>query len=233
MALLDNILCWLDFSETSGTSAADASGNGNAGTVNGNPVWGGGALSLDANGDYVAINQAMLSNRSNGTVIIEHTPGRAHNSGTREFLFSQTHGTGSPDFSCQKFTDNNLYIGWYNSGNDDRVVIAASTSNWQLGTRYNIAITWTLEGTTTVYVNGVSAGTKANTTPATMASELRLGYTGISTASTAYYLGSIHMFAAWGRALSGAEIASTIGITYPGSAAIKIVQHYPRMRRAA
>ncbi|MHC4168475.1 MAG: hypothetical protein ACYSWQ_16100, partial [Planctomycetota bacterium] len=45
--------------ETSGTTAYDSSGNGNDGTLNGNPQWAagmiGGALHLDGSSDYVRI----------------------------------------------------------------------------------------------------------------------------------------------------------------------------------
>jgi hypothetical protein len=54
-----NLVGWWKFDETSGTNAADSSGNGHSGTVNGNPQWVtgcfGGALKFDGSGDYVEI----------------------------------------------------------------------------------------------------------------------------------------------------------------------------------
>jgi hypothetical protein len=54
-----SLVGWWKFDETSGTTAADSSHNGNDGAIRGNPVWMpsggkmGGALSFDGNGDYV------------------------------------------------------------------------------------------------------------------------------------------------------------------------------------
>jgi hypothetical protein len=53
---------WWKFDETEGTTAADSSGNGNNGTLQGSPVWRpqggkiGGTLEFNGKGDYVKIN---------------------------------------------------------------------------------------------------------------------------------------------------------------------------------
>jgi outer membrane lipoprotein-sorting protein len=53
---------WWKFDESTGTIASDSSGNGNNGTLKGNPVWRptggvlGGAIELSGKGDYVEIN---------------------------------------------------------------------------------------------------------------------------------------------------------------------------------
>ena len=51
------LMGWWKLDEISGTTAADSSGRGNNGTLNGNPTWGrgyyGGALQFDGTGDYV------------------------------------------------------------------------------------------------------------------------------------------------------------------------------------
>jgi hypothetical protein len=52
---------WWKFDETSGSAASDSSGNGNHGTLGGNPQWQpaggrvGGALNFDGNGDFVIV----------------------------------------------------------------------------------------------------------------------------------------------------------------------------------
>jgi len=52
-----SLIGWWKFDETSGTTAADSSGNGHNGTLNGNATWAAGqlagALQLDGSGDYV------------------------------------------------------------------------------------------------------------------------------------------------------------------------------------
>ena len=54
------------FDETSGTTAQDASGNGQDGTLNGDPQWAagmlGGALEFDGDGDYVDIGDDPIFN---------------------------------------------------------------------------------------------------------------------------------------------------------------------------
>ena len=53
---------WWKFDESTGTTAYDSSGNGNNGTLKGNPVWrptggvSGGAIELSGKGDYVEIS---------------------------------------------------------------------------------------------------------------------------------------------------------------------------------
>jgi hypothetical protein len=60
-AELAGLIAWWTFDESAGTVAADNSGNGNEGTLQGNPVWqpaGGkskGALLFDGDGDYVKV----------------------------------------------------------------------------------------------------------------------------------------------------------------------------------
>ena len=78
------------FDEASGTTAADSSGNGNTGTVAGNPVWrptGGwlaGALEFDGRGDYVKVEKPRGFNFAPGSFSVstwiypKETRGRWH-----------------------------------------------------------------------------------------------------------------------------------------------------------
>ncbi len=60
-AELAGMLGWWKLDEAEGTTAADSSGNGNNGSLQGNPVWRpqggklGGAIELDGNGDFIKI----------------------------------------------------------------------------------------------------------------------------------------------------------------------------------
>ncbi len=60
------------FDEGSGTSAADSSGNGNTGTINGNPAWvaghSGQALSFDGSRDYVTAGKSLLNDLPQFTI---------------------------------------------------------------------------------------------------------------------------------------------------------------------
>jgi len=61
-AELAGLIGWWKFDETEGTTAADSSGNGNDGSLQGDPVWRpnmgkiAGALEFDGSGDYVKID---------------------------------------------------------------------------------------------------------------------------------------------------------------------------------
>ena len=60
-----DLVGWWKFDETSGTIARDASGNGNDGTIKGDPMWVvgkvDGALQLDGDGDYVDVGSVGIS----------------------------------------------------------------------------------------------------------------------------------------------------------------------------
>ena len=67
-----NLVGWWKFDETSGTIARDASGNGNDGTLKGDPVWVAGkiegALQLDGDGDYVDVGSVGISGIDTRTI---------------------------------------------------------------------------------------------------------------------------------------------------------------------
>ena len=67
-----DLVGWWKLDETSGTIAHDASGNGNDGTLNGDPVWvigkTDGALLLDGDGDYVDIGSVGISGIDTRTI---------------------------------------------------------------------------------------------------------------------------------------------------------------------
>ncbi|HUT46727.1 MAG TPA: LamG domain-containing protein [Sedimentisphaerales bacterium] len=65
-AIDPDLIGYWNFDETSGTTAQDATGNGNDGTLNGDPQWAagrlGGALEFDGEGDYVDIGNDPIFN---------------------------------------------------------------------------------------------------------------------------------------------------------------------------
>ena len=67
-----DLVGWWKFDETSGTIARDASGNGNDGTVKGNPIWVvgkiEGALQFDGDGDYVDVGSVGISGTDPRTI---------------------------------------------------------------------------------------------------------------------------------------------------------------------
>ena len=67
-----DLVGWWKFDETSGTIARDASGNGNDGTLKGDPIWVvgkiEGALQLDGDGDYVDVGSVGISGVDQRTI---------------------------------------------------------------------------------------------------------------------------------------------------------------------
>ena len=67
-----NLVAHWQFDETSGSVAHDASGNGNNGTLKGDPQWVagriGGAIQLDGNGDYVDVGSVGISGTNKRTI---------------------------------------------------------------------------------------------------------------------------------------------------------------------
>ena len=67
-----DLVGWWKFDETSGTIAHDASGNGNDGTLKGDPIWVvgkiAGALQLDGDGDYVDVGSVGISGTDPRTI---------------------------------------------------------------------------------------------------------------------------------------------------------------------
>ena len=67
-----DLVGWWKFDETSGTIARDASGNGNDGTLKGDPMWVAGkiagALQLDGDGDYVDVGSVGISGVDQRTI---------------------------------------------------------------------------------------------------------------------------------------------------------------------
>jgi len=67
-----NLVGWWKLDETSGTIAHDASGNGNDGTIKGDPMWVvgkiDGAINLDGDGDYVDVGRVGISGIAQRTI---------------------------------------------------------------------------------------------------------------------------------------------------------------------
>ena len=97
-----------------------------------------------------------------GTILFLATVGWASNDSTSHYIcqFGSPNYPGGPALDFTKYSDNNIYAGWY-SGSDTRVQVAAS-GLWSAGATVALGLTWSTAGTT-LYVNGKSVGTNATT----------------------------------------------------------------------
>lgn len=113
---------------------------------------------------------------ASGTIVWWQYNLDASNSGVINAMWGQS-SDGSHTFSCQHYSDNNIYCGWDNP-TDNRVVLAASSGNWPTATWTLYALRWDASKTE-LLVNGSVVGTKTATPGAgNLASAMRIGDTG-------------------------------------------------------
>jgi hypothetical protein len=116
-----DLVGWWKLNETSGTIAHDASGNGNDGTLNGDPVWvmgkKNGALQLDGDGDYVEVGSVGISGIDTRTITgWAKASTTAIPGGTTVFGFAPDGSTDGTyfDVAVDDLGNYGLYIGgWY------------------------------------------------------------------------------------------------------------------------
>lgn len=228
-ALREGVLCCLEFEEGGGTTAANATGNTTFDATLHGATWGtghvgSGCTEYDGIDDYCSLSASLLSNRTNGSVLWWAKPSRNWNSGIAERMWGQSQASATgPDLSMLHFdSDNKIYVGWWNSGDDDRVSIAANSTNYGANTWHHYALTWVSGGDTKFYHNGTLVETKpGGTSPGSMAQAARLGHSPIAAAG--FYHGAIDQWCVWNRALSIDEI----NIVYNGGSGLPYSQWDP------
>ena len=193
----------------------DLSGNSNTGTMTNmsttsSPAAGkiGQALNFDGVDDYVQTPITDL-NFSGGTVSWWQKSNRAFNDNAAiQAPWGQmTNGNIIPEFTAQKFTDGNWYVGWNRSGDNDRVSIAATAANWPQNTWSYYTFTWVSGGDSVLYQNGVQIGSKiGGTTVSTIVDNFVIGRQGRT--HSAFFDGLIDEVRVYNRALSVDEIQS-------------------------
>jgi beta-xylosidase len=208
----EGLVLWYKLDEASGTVAADASGNGRNGTVNGTAAWSG-AQGLEFNGSntYVKVPDNVMAGLSSISV---------------DFDVNIAAGQASPYF-LYGFGNTDTSTGWGNgylfaTGNAFRNSISLSNWSGEQNTRpadgHNLArgtwkhVTYTQTGTTgTLYEDGVPVAT--NTSISILPSAIGNGtttanYIGRSVyPGDRYFQGKLRDFRVFDRALSGSEVA--------------------------
>jgi hypothetical protein len=198
---------YLRFDETSGTTAADSTGNGWTGTCWNSPAWVAGkinnALSLNGTNSYVTLPSGVVSAFTDFTISAWVKVNSVAN-WQRIFDF----GTGTTYYMM--LTPEN--------GNNGNLRFAITTGGWPAEQQINASAplttgTWnhvavTLSGSTgTLYVNGVVAGTNtAMTLNPSSLGVTTLNYIGKSQFSNPYLNGVVDDFRIYGRALSATEV---------------------------
>jgi len=207
--LRSDTIVWYKFNETTGTTASDASGNGNNGTLNGGASFVAGqttnALSLNGSTGYVSAPAGVISSLTDFTISawIKMTS-------TSQFTRVWDFGTGTSAY---------MFLTPYAAGNVPRFSITTSgysaeqqingTSALPVGSWVHVVVT--LSGNTgTLYINGTAVGTNNNITikPTNLGNTTQ-NYIGRSQFSgDPYFNGLIDDFRIYGRALSSTEVSS-------------------------
>jgi hypothetical protein len=204
--LRSDTIVWYKFNETTGTTASDASGNGNNGTLNGGASFVAGqttnALSLNGSTGYVSMPAGVVSSLTDFTISawVKLTTSNTWNrvcdlgTGTSAYLFLTANSGNAPRFAIK------------NGGSEQQIT---GTSALPTGTWVHLAVT--LSGNTgTLYVNGTAVATNTGITikPTNLGSTT-LNYIGRSQfLSDPYFNGLIDDFRIYGRALSSTEVSS-------------------------
>jgi fibronectin type 3 domain-containing protein/regulation of enolase protein 1 (concanavalin A-like superfamily) len=216
-------LSWLKLDETSGTTAADATGNANTGTLVNSPVWIGGrignALSLNGTNQYASLPAGVVSNLHDFTVAA-WVYWNGGNNWQRVFDFGR--GTSvNMFFTPKNGTNGNPRFAITTSGGAGEQRIdapsALTTGGW-----HHIAVT--LSGSTgTLYVDGQQVG--QNTAMTLRPSDLGAttqNWIGRSQYNDPYLNGRVDDFRIYAGALNASDIAAlatpiqTTGLTATG-----------------
>jgi hypothetical protein len=208
-----NLVSWWKLDESSGTTAADSSGNNHDGTRSGGswaPTGGefDGAVELgtDTN-DHVEVPATGMS-ASAGTVSVW---GRMEGtqSGCRYF-FGHTYNPPDWTSTIQLYMDggnNQLDLGIGDTHAKDTNIMTLSADTW-----YHIALTW--DGTNyVVYVDGIEKASGTYTGLSTLNSIADIGNTGNSSYRTEAFQGLLDEVRIYDGALSKYDIEDLAGIT--------------------
>ena len=205
------------FDENQGTSAADASGNTNTGTLTGGVAWNaagkfGAALSFDGVNDFVNIPDANTLDLTTG-MTLEAWVHPTSLGGWRTVLMKEQPGNLVYDLYGSR-SGTNVPVGEIIAGGGSRNVngsAAIAVNTWT-----HLALTY--NGTAlTMYVNGVQSGqTVFAGSIATSTGALKVGGNAIW---GEWFQGLIDEVRVYNRALTGAEITTDMGrpITNPDS----------------
>jgi len=199
---------WLKFDETSGVSAADATGNNWNGTLVGGPTWSAGklnnAVNLSGSTQYVTLPTGVVNSLTTCTI------------STWVNLTSTSRWQRIFDFGSG--TTNYMFLSPRNGANDrvrfairtpsvgEQIIDGAATlptGSWQ-----HVAVV--LNGSTgTLYVNGVQVGqnTGMTLTPSSLGST-NLNYIGKAQFPDPYLAGAVDDFRIMGQALTAQQIAA-------------------------
>lgn len=200
---------WWKFDEGSGTTAGDASGNGNIGTLINGPTWttdskvGSGAIGFDGVDDYVDIPTAVASNLNKQiTYSLWVKPSSV--SLNRMLIILGGDSTTDAGAYLRIQNGNAIYFVLGDGTNRDiasMTIPALSTDNWY----YLTAVADLQNGTKKIYINGALSNSKPISLTGSLSATASVHKIGFWSGD--HYSGLIDDVRVYNRALSAAEIS--------------------------
>lgn len=137
--------CWL-FNESSGNpyNLVNAKVCTRSG-ITWSQSFSGSAIKSNSDTDYIDTNDfTNMSAFKSGTVVWRAFPAFAAGDSLEHFFWGTTDSATSvtKELTCQKYLDNSWYIGWNSVGQDNRVVLAAGSTNFTQNAWQDYAFTW-------------------------------------------------------------------------------------------
>lgn len=228
-----NLLVQYNFDETSGTTAHDASGHGNDGTLSSGASWGtgkdNGGVVLNGSNGYVTIPKGVMNGVHNVTVMADVYVTSA---ATNRWLFGIGPNSGTYIFVNSLNGSGHLYGAITTNGTTGNGYMneqGVSGSALSVGAWNNVALVLSLDSKTEqLYVNGKCVATNASMTsdPAAMytAAADFTGYIGKSLYSgDPYFNGKVDNFRIYNTALTSDQLSSILNATVssvPNSVAV-------------
>lgn len=174
-------------------------------TVNGRTGY-----ALDFNGTNNSVQTSLLGSSIsfNTTVSSWIYPFRGATTIERGFLWSVAK-SGLPTFDFQIFTDNNIYVGWFASGNDRRIVVSKTSAGWTQNQWQLFTFVSSPSFGSLLYRNGIQVGSNsnANFVAGFTTETFQIGSNTVVSASSAFF-GRIAETTIHNRALTTSEIAT-------------------------
>jgi hypothetical protein len=196
----------------SGTSATDASTNGNTGTLTNGPTWTtgqiGGAVDFDGANDNVTTSKTVPNS---GTVSVWVNTTATINSSNSYYAIHATTSGGHMYVSFNGFSGGNRWEFCYRGNFGTTVCMVGSTyttnahQGWHL-----LTATWDVTKGGTLFLDGRSITSSTSTTNAFTSMSL-----GLSTESLARWVGKLDEVRLYSRVLSADEMAELYRLTSP------------------
>jgi hypothetical protein len=191
----------------SGTTWNDLSGNNNHGTLTNGPTFNsanGGSIVFDGTDDFVNVANAASLNATTQTINIWHNT--TINPARTATIIGKHDTTGSFN-GYNIFTQNSAQIKAASGGGATSVGTAGGTTSvW-----YFLTLTFSINGTATFYVNGVSNSSAACVNFTMSSNPLRIGRSPDSFWSV--YTGRIAVVQVYNRVLTATEVLQNYNVT--------------------